>query len=85
VEGLAQFYTQQVLTVIADAGNPRPLSAFERLLKQQAPAYTCFGSWLPSHGKRVECIRNALVRTRAHHVHEYQDFERLLDSSGQAL
>lgn len=33
----------------------------------------------------IDLIRNALVRTRAHHVHEYQDFERLLDSSGQAL
>lgn len=78
VEGLAQYYTEQVLDGVAAAGNPRPREAFEQLLRRQPPPYTCFRGWVPEHSKRSEVVRHAVVQTRTDGLKEIRLFDDLL-------
>ena len=78
VEGLAQYYTEQVLDGIATAGNPRPREAFERLLHHQSSHYTCFRGWVQQHSKRSEVVRHAVVQTRTDGLKDIGRFEDLL-------
>lgn len=63
VEGLAQYYCEEVLNGIGRGGHQRPLQAFNVLLKHLSEPYTWFRDW-PTVDKRGEMVREALVRIR---------------------
>lgn len=84
-EGLAQFYTEVVLLQLAEAGNPKPMEAFEALFRNQPEPYQCFRQWVPRHKKRIEVVRRALVQARARGIGDYGHFLHLLDGGASDL
>lgn len=76
VEGLAQFYTETYCMQANDDGNERLLAAFHHLMDEQAPPYRAHLDWAPTHRKRAEIIRQALVEIRTLRIGGLPDFEQ---------
>jgi hypothetical protein len=85
LEGLAQYYTEQVLEGIAKDFTARPLEAFHRLLPRQSEPYRCFRRWAPGHAKRSEVVRQAIVQTRTDQNKDIRQFEKLIRHQSEIL
>jgi hypothetical protein len=78
VEGLAQVYTERVVSRL-NKGHPGAKIAFEALLKKQSLPYTIFKNWTDSSERRGENIRTAMIQTRKLRNTEYQVFHDELE------
>lgn len=81
LEGLAQFWTNELCNRskvhfgILPSHTTRDV--FEELLQHQGGPYHCFKEWAPSHRRRAEIVRGAMLKIREG-VGDYRYFESLL-------
>jgi hypothetical protein len=74
VEGLAQFYTENIANNISER-YPEIRTAYERLLELQSPPYVDYRGWSDKEKKAGEIIRAAMIETRINDIRSYQDFK----------
>ncbi len=78
IEGLAQFYTQQVGIRLRERV-PGMEIAFEKLLAKQSPTYTEFKIWgKPTDPHLGEVVRFSLIACRLNQMKRHADFVHLL-------
>lgn len=63
VEGIAQFYTEMVVRMLADRF-PEAKVAYDKLLKNQSGPYHAHLTWKPQHTHRGEIVRAAIMEFR---------------------
>jgi hypothetical protein len=81
-EGLAQYYTERVLTRLS-ARYGGALEVYRRMLKRQPPAYRTHIPW--TTGFSPEAIRRAMIEIRRWREKTVPDFEQRLDAAQKGL
>jgi hypothetical protein len=85
VEGLAQFYTEAVVTRLAGRVSG-PKASYERFLKMQSGSYLAHREWLIAHSsRRGEMVRQAMLTTRRNGIIKHEEWQSLLEAAMQSL
>ena len=86
VEGLAQFWTKELCSRqdshFGLLSSHSTLECFQELLAYQSEPYRCFQEWLPSHQRRIESVRGAMLKIREGSG-KYDEFLYLLEEFGR--
>lgn len=75
VEGLAQFYTEQICRK-NEARRPGYLQTYEKLLSMQPDAYREYRDWVENH--QAEVIRFGMIRARTTKIFQSEQFRNEL-------
>jgi hypothetical protein len=85
VEGLAQFYTETVVSGVAER-SPGPKIGYERLLELQSGPYLAHRKWFLNDAARDgEVVRLAMVKVRRDSVRSNEEWLALLDAAKHDL
>jgi hypothetical protein len=84
IEGLAQFYTEQVCRRLSDR-DPTLIESFKTLRENQPVEYQEYATWAFNSKKRSEIIRATMLRTRIRNLQEYEHFLFAMMHSSKSL
>jgi hypothetical protein len=85
IEGLAQFYTETVVTRM-EGRVPGPKMAYERLLNMQSGPYLAHREWLKADTpQKGEIVRFAMVMARRNSVQAKDEWQSLVNAAKQEL
>lgn len=82
-EGLAQYYTFQVVRWLHDNLTGEPLAAYKHLLSVQSGPYRVHEGWVTDHSS--EQVRAAMVEARNRGIRRYEEFRKLLNEAKTRL
>jgi hypothetical protein len=84
VEGLAQFYTDEICRKLASR-SAAPAEAFHKMLEEQPPPYTEYVEWTKGLQKGGEVVRMAMIDTRRRGIDDYGEFREQLESAKERI
>jgi len=87
IEGIAQFYTNEICLQIANDDFFKPLEIFKKLKDCQSDDYKCYQEWISSNNnkKRLEIIRYSIIRSRSRDNLKYKEFIDLVHEGDKNL